>query len=255
MQQNNRPGKSEPSTRHHSRDSTTSPPLRNTPPNLSKDLPSLPMEENISIARRIPPPNHMRSTLAGSANHHMTRSDVLPMPHPYLPSGYTSQPMSRDVSGESHKSLATAPAAPGASSLSPPTTYSYIRRAAPTSPDPLASSPANTSNQLSRVGDWAAESDVFTGARPPPPSISLNFARPTQVQFGSASPIDLAEARFRADEYARRLAPFERGEFRPNRSESAQSLTNAGVQASARHGSGANAKRGERLHGLGLELK
>lgn len=254
INQTNRLGKSEPSTRHHSRNPTTSPPSQNITPNfINKDLPSLPVEENIPITRRIPSFD-MRPTLPRSANYNMTQSDVLPMPPPYLPTGYTSQPMSRDASGESSKSLATAPAGPGATSFSPPTTYSYIRRAAPTSPDPLASSYPNLSNHLSRIGDWAAEPSSSPGSRPLPPTISLNFAGPAHVQFGSASPVDLTEARMRADEYARRLERFESGKFRPSRSESTQPPTSANVQASTRDGSGMNNKEGN-LHGLGLRLK
>lgn len=254
IHQPDHPSKSEPSTRYHSRNPTTSPPLRRTPPNLTnKDLPSLPIEENISITRRISPFN-MRPALPRTANYNMTQSDVLPMPPPYLPTGYTSQPMSRNASGESNKSLATAPAGPGATSFSPPTTYSYMHRAAPTSPDPLASSYTSSSNQLNRIGDWAAEPSSPTGSRPLPPSISLNFTGPALVQFGAASPVDLVAARMRADEYARRLAPFERGEFRPSRSENTRPSTNAGVQASSRDVSGVDGKEGE-LHGLGLQLK
>jgi hypothetical protein len=252
------PVKSEPSTRHHSRNPTTSPPLQQILPvqttNLTdKDLPSLPTEENISITRRIPH-FEMRPALPVTANYNLTQSDILPMPPPYLPTGYTSQPMSRDASRESKHSLATAPAGPGATSLSPPTMYSYIHRAAPTSTDPLASSYPNSHNHLSRIGDWAGEPNPSNARRPLAPAISLNFAGPTTVQFGSASPVDLVEARIRADEYARRLMPFERGDFRPNRNENVRTSTNAGAQASSRDDDRMNAREGE-LHGLGLQLK
>jgi hypothetical protein len=74
------------------------------------------------------------------------------------------------------------------------------------------------------------------------------------MQFGSASPVDLAEARIRADEYARRLMPFERGDFRPNRNENTRPSTNTGAQTSSRDDDRMNASEGK-LHGLGLQLK
>jgi hypothetical protein len=247
------PGKSAPSTRHHSRNSTTSPPLQQIRPvqttNLTdKDLPSLPLEENTSITRRIPPFN-IQAPLPITANYKMTQSDVLPMPPPYLPAGYTSQPMSRDASRESNRSLATAPAGPGATSLSPPTTYSYMYRAAPATSDVLASSYPNSSSQLSRIGDWAANPRKSTVLTPLAPAISLEGVTPGVVQFGSASPVNLVDARIRADEYARRLMPFERGDFRPSRSENIPPSAIAGTQAPT----GIDNEGG--VQGLGLEFR
>jgi hypothetical protein len=211
-------GKSTPPTRHHSRSLTTSPPLLQISPTKNTklgnhSLTALPIEENISFTRRIPPFN-MPQSLPLRKPFNMTQSDVLPMPPPYLPTGYASQPMSRDGSRESSHSLATAPAGPGTTSLSPPNTYSYLRWPPPISTDALVTS--YSSNNLSRIGDWAATSTSPTGSMPLAPVISLEGAGPGVVQFGSASPVNLYEARTRADEYARRLM-FEKGAFRPNR--------------------------------------
>ena len=241
-------GKSAPSTRHHSRSLTTSPPLLHISPdkntNLNtQSLTTLPIEENISLTRRIPPVNMPRALPLGK-NFNMTQSDVLPMPPPYLPTGYASQPMSRDGSRESSHSLATAPAAPGATSLSPPSIYSYLHRAGPTSSDALAAS--YSSNNLSRIGDWAATSTSPTGLMPLAPAISLDGAGPGVVQFGSASPVNIYEARTRADEYARRLMLFEKGAFRPNR---ARAPANPGVQPASSNDNEAG------MQGLGLEFK
>jgi hypothetical protein len=241
------PRKSTPSTSHHSRSLTTSPPLLQIPPvkktNLSnQSVPTLPIEENISFTRRIPPFNMPRA-LPLSQNFNMTQSDVLPMPPPYLPTGYASQPMSRDGSRESSHSLATAPAGPGATSLSPPSTYSYLRRAPPISTDAVAES--YPSNHLSRIGDWAATSTSPTGLTPLAPAISLDGAGPGVVQFGSASPVNLYEARNRADEHARRLLLFEKGAFRPN---GARATANAGVQRASNNDNEAG------VQGLGLEF-
>lgn len=234
-------GKSTPSTRHHSRSLTTSPPLLQIPPvrntNLNnQSLTTLPIEENISFTRRIPPFNMPRALPPTN----MTQSDVLPMPPPYLPTGYASQPMSRDGSRESSHSLATAPAGPGATSLSPPSSYSYLRRALPTSTDALAAS--YPSNHLSRIGDWAATPTSPTGSTPLAPVISLDGAGPGVVQFGSASPVNLYEARTRADEHARRLMLFEKGTFRP------RAPANARVQPVSSNDNEAG------MQGLGLEF-
>jgi hypothetical protein len=240
-------GKSTPSTRYHSRSLTTSPPLLQIPPvrntNLNtQSLTTLPIEENTSYTHRIPSFNMPRA-LPLSRNFNMTQSDVLPMPPPYLPTGYASQPMSRDGSRESSHSLATAPAGPGATSLSPPSTYSYLRRTPPTSTDALATSYSN--NHLNRIGDWAATSTSPTGSTPLAPVISLDGAGPGVVQFGSASPVNIYEARTRADEHARRLMLFETGTFRANHP---RAPVSAGVQRASSNNNEAG------MQGLGLEF-
>ena len=244
------PGTAATPPRHHSRNPTTSSPLpqillaQNT--NVTDDdLSGLPVTKNITITRRIPT-FKMQPALPMAANYNMTQSDVLPMPPPYLPGGYTSQPMSRNISQGSSRSLATAPAGPGATSLSPPTTYSYLHRAGPTSTDALASSYRPSSNQLSRIGDWAANPNTSTALPPLASGVPLESAEPGMVQFGSASPVNLAEARIRAEEYAKRSAPFERGDFRPRNS---RPVANSGVHAAT-----STSDEGG-LHGLGLQFR
>ena len=249
--------KSGRSTRHHSRNPTTSPALVQVQPAqtinpIDKDLPGLPIEESIDITRRIPPFS-MPQALPRVENYGMTQSDILPMPAPYMPAGYTSQPMSRDASRESNQSLATAPAVQGATSLSPPTTYSYLHRPAHIPPDVLASSYPSSSIQLNRIGDWAINHSTSTTFMPLPPAISREGAGPGVVQFGSASPVNLYEASIRAEEHRRRL-PFEKGDFRRNRKDDVRPSAQAVGQAPPNGGLGTDTKEGE-LHGLGLHLR
>ncbi len=80
------------------------------------------------------------------------------------------------------------------------------------------------------------------------PVISLGGAGEGVVQFGSASPVNLIEARIRADEYARRLAPFERGDYRPVRSQRAvPALSSRGLEEE-QEGNGT-------LQGLGMTFR
>ena len=251
--------KSTTSSRHHSRNSTTSPPILQvqsvqTTNLVDKELPSLPIEESITITRRVPRFS-MRPALPTNAEYYITQSEVLPTPAPYLPTGYTSQPMSRDASRESNQSLATAPAGPGATSLSPPTTSSYMYRAAPASTDALAASYPNSSNHLSRIGDWATNPNVSTALAPLAPAISLDGAGPGVVQFGAASPVNLYEARARADEYAKSLVPFERSELRRIPKENIRlPASTVGPKGSSSNGKEADPRGGE-LRGLGLQLR
>ena len=175
-----------------------------------------------------------------------TRPDILSQESPYLPTGYTSQPMSRDASRESTHSLATAPPATGtgAASFSPPQSYAYLLRTDPT----LASSyPSIESGQLRRIGSWAELPPVV----PLAPVISLDGTGNGVVQFGAASPVNLVDARTRADEYARRLVPFERGDYRPNRGAKATQLQ---VQPGSVQEEDGTEREGT-LHGVGMTVR
>lgn len=51
----------------------------------------------------------------------------------------------------------------------------------------------------------------------PAPETASDGNSDSVVQFGDASPVNLVDARIRADEYARRLVPFEKGVYRPTK--------------------------------------
>ena len=225
--------KSASSTAHHSRQSTSS--------SLNKELPPLPIEENVSVVRRRIPPFNMPQALP-SGNPY-SQSDILPQPS-FLPAGYTSQPISRDPSHESAYSLTSAPPDVGTIIVSPPPAYAILQ---PTNAKsmPLASSAPDA--QLRRVGNWAQ----ITPTVPLQTTTTMNEIRPGVVQFGQASPVDLGEARLRADEYARRLVPFQRGDFRPA---TRQVVVPAPARRSQAGFIEASTQQDDELHGLGLHF-
>ena len=225
--------KSASSTAHHSRQSTSS--------SLNRELPLLPIEENISVVRRRIPPFNMPRALP-SANPY-GQSDILPQSS-FLPTGYTSQPMSRDPSNESAYSLTSAPPAVGTTMVSPPPAYATFQPTNAT-PKTLASSAPNT--HLRRLGNWAQLSPIV----PLQSNTTMNEIRPGVVQFGQASPVDLGEARLRADEYARRLVPFQRGDFRPA---ARQVVVPAPARMSEAGFIEASTQQDDELHGLGLHF-
>ena len=101
------------------------------------------------------------------------------LPHPDLPSGYTSVPMSRNISAESHNSLHTAPAA-----------------SAPLSTPPLPvvrPSPINVNAiEFGKVGQWTT-SPIHASEQRLSTSVGGR-----SVQFGQMMPISIVEARSRA---------------------------------------------------------
>jgi hypothetical protein len=164
----------------------------------NRDNPSLPVEENVSVTRRIPPSDMLQALpAAGSSS-----SGVISQQPQYIPTGYTSQPMSRDASQESAYSLASAPAAAaatGASTHSPiPPAYMH--------PGPAA----NTNTQFPRMGGW---SDLTT-VSPPTLIVPLDGSGNGAEQFGSSSPANLADDRPGEEGYARILESSESGDFR-----------------------------------------
>ncbi|KAJ4573123.1 hypothetical protein HRR82_006778 [Exophiala dermatitidis] len=136
---------------------------------------ALPIEENISITRRISvaDPSVLAQSLPVSP--HAIVEERL-QPSRIIPLGYTSQPMSRDTSRESNASLATAPpAVPGSASLStsPQIREPYLySRPGPASIDLVA---ANAWEQGIRVEDAeepansSLEFDGEDGFGPPQP--------------------------------------------------------------------------------------
>ncbi|OCT43987.1 LipA and NB-ARC domain protein [Cladophialophora carrionii] len=184
------PGQSLPADsevpRRHSRHPSSSPRLIQTALNNQAATRAIPI---------IPPDENMASQAADSY------SKSVPMIIRPVPSGYTSQPMSRDSSRESNVSLATAPpAVPGSASLG---TSPQIREPYLYSRPGLASIDVVAANSwedaLAGVGELATTS-------PPAPVMAFDesaiFERYHErfggsVQFGNMSPVELDQARAR----------------------------------------------------------
>ncbi|EXJ84917.1 hypothetical protein A1O3_05592 [Capronia epimyces CBS 606.96] len=191
--------------RKHSRRLSSSPRLVQTALNnqAARMVPSLPIEENISITRRI---GMVDSSLSNTAYAPGIMGERLTTRA--IPSGYTSQPMSRQVSGESDASLATAPPAiPGSASLS---VSPQIREPYLYSRPGLASIDLAAANSWheglegprGRVGATASgstsvssgpvfEDDTSHGLQP-------RLERSGTVQFGQLSPVEIEQAWARA---------------------------------------------------------
>lgn len=185
-------------TRRHSRHPSSSPRLVQTAivnQAAARIVPPLQIEENISITRRVqvphvlgsarPPPRH-------DLGDHLDARD--------FPSGYMSQPMSRDTSRESNLSLATAPpAVPGSASLS----------SSPQIREPyLYSRPGLASIDVVAANTWTdGIEDGLDSAKTTPLASSLLFEgsniferyqeRYGRVQFGQMSPVEIDQARAR----------------------------------------------------------
>jgi len=186
-------------TRRHSRHPSSSPRLVQAVLSnqaASRIIPPLQMEENISITRRVQVPTGQSSARAPSKQDTMDRL----VTHE-LPSGYMSQPMSRDTSRESNLSLATAPpAVPGSASLS----------SSPQIREPyLYSRPGLASIDVVAANSWTDElTDGVGTAKHSPLTASLMFdganiferyqERVGSVQFGQMSPVEIDQARARA---------------------------------------------------------
>ncbi|KAL9110391.1 MAG: hypothetical protein Q9227_005122 [Pyrenula ochraceoflavens] len=179
------------------------------------NLPLLPVEENITFSRGPygalkAPPSRIEWPLPQD---YVTMSAI-------LPSGYASQPMSRDGSKESQASMSTEPprfkptfsSIRGGSNLSPRTSPHLT-------PSRLAPIPIDGGNIRRRgVPDSSSVSPVSPIFEPSSLSSDVNFKMNrtelgNSVQFGDSDPVDLAAARLRTEEYQRKL-PFERGDFR-----------------------------------------
>lgn len=182
------------SSRHHSRTSSSSPRLAqlrmaNAMASSKTGLPPLPTDQSVTVTRRTPV-SITQSTFYGSPPSIAVNQQVQ-----YLPTGYTSYPMSRDNSRESAHSLLSAPAA---TSLDVHGTSLPTRdaRPAPSSIDVVAANEV----EFGRIGEWSNNVTPFTPTMPGlniPDSINA-------VQFGEMDPVMLEEARRRADDYARR---------------------------------------------------
>ena len=287
------------STRHHSRHTTvTSPrnfvhePISRTPhsANSDKALPPLPIDENITVTRASGTPPFNRSQAHPKANSTQPLLfDNPDDPASTVPTGYASQPMSRDPSHESTFSLATAPPAPRNSALltsadsSPPPgwplQYTYKTRPVALPLQPGSSpgrmqqslSPISTATNrgahdvLNRVGGWTSSGLSPVTPLKPVLSMSLdstienkqpagqerNGTKGETIQFGDASPVDLAQARTRADEYAKKLTPSDKGAYRRRKSTGETVKRNNSDGLSDRPGPGAR----RQLKGLGVSLQ
>ncbi|KIW28729.1 uncharacterized protein PV07_08367 [Cladophialophora immunda] len=181
--------------RRHSRHPSSSPRLMQTALNnhaATKIVPSIPVDENISLSRR------------------SEFSDMQPHPRQEVggwlsakpvPTGYSSQPMSRDTSKESHTSHATAPpAVPGSASLG---TSPQIREPYLYSRPGLASIDVAAANlwddELAVTGDLDQTSPFASGASFDGGDIfERHYERlGRSVQFGQMSPVELERARAR----------------------------------------------------------
>jgi hypothetical protein len=187
------------SPRHHSRTSSYSPrmaqvAMANAAASSNKELPPLPplpVEESITVIRRTPV-SVQQSTFYGSPPSIAVNEQVK-----YLPTGYTSQPMTRDNSAESARSLfsapATAPAGLGIGNSLPTATE---RRLLPSNIDVIAANAV----EFGRMGEWSNAS-IATPLTPSVPGLNIP-ASIDSVQFGQMNPVRLEEARARAEEYA-----------------------------------------------------
>ncbi|KAL2423311.1 hypothetical protein ABEF95_006157 [Exophiala dermatitidis] len=162
---------------------------------------ALPIEENISITRRISVADPSSLTQSTPVSPHTIVEERL-QPSRMIPLGYTSQPMSRDTSRESNASLATAPpAVPGSASLSasPQIREPYLySRPGPASIDLVA---ANAWEQAIRAEDVeepaksspAKSSPAFDGldlsGRP-----QRGFSGTETIQFGNMSEVEVEQA-------------------------------------------------------------
>ena len=223
-----------------------------TATNYSSDLAGSPQPlsvvDNIMIPRRTP------QTLVQATSFANYPTQSLHPSH-FLPTGYTSTPMSRDASRESNHSLATAPAAVTASfSLgSPPPPLSSAQR-----PLPVQDHMSTSCSEVHRTGAWADLTSITALA----PILSLDGSADRVsdiVQFGQSDPVNLAEARMRADEYASKLLPFDRGDYRPVRSQRAvQNVTAKGERPGdpgIETNDGRTSRQKEAIRGLGLHFQ
>jgi NB-ARC domain len=179
------------SSRHHSRTSSSSPrmaqlAMANAATSSNNNLP--PVNESATVARRTPASVQQR-TFYGSPPSIAVNQQVQ-----YLPTGYSSTPMSRDNSKESTRSLLSAPATTG---LGLQGTSLPTRDARPTQSIDVV---AANEMEFGRIGEWSNNVTPFTPTMP-----TLNIPGSIDaVQFGQMVPVMLEEARRRADEYARR---------------------------------------------------
>lgn len=182
-------------TRRHSRHPSASPRLVQTAlvnQAAARIIPPLQIEENISITRRVQVPLVLSSARTPPRHDTMDRLETRD-----LPSGYMSQPMSRDTSRESNLSLATAPpAVPGSASLS----------SSPQIREPyLYSRPGLASIDVVAANTWTdGVGEEFGTAKTTPLASSLMFDGSNiferyydSVQFGQMSPVELGQARAR----------------------------------------------------------
>lgn len=184
--------------RKHSRQMSSSPGLVQTALNnqAARMVPNLAVEENISVTRRIGlvDPYILSNTVsADSVGDRLITNSI--------PSGYTSQPMSRDISQESNASLATAPpAAPGSASLStsPQLREPYLyRRPGLASVDFVAAN--SWSEGLEGVSAMAANGPTSLPSGLVVQGDNAIFdPQGGTVQFGELSPIEIEQARARA---------------------------------------------------------
>lgn len=231
------------------------------PSALSRPNPSpLPYEDNIAITSKRPLPTDLHSTqdpntyptASGQPSAENRTSPYQPMydppyPMPTIPAGYTSQPMSRHHSGQSHNSIAETEPMHYPSAYSPPLMPSSYPGNSPREryPDGQAfrkspktgfaiptyyetSSNRVSPHDLSQMGGWTLHSQPpvaydttisrsssgpgFAVERTPGslPTIIGFDNHPGSVQFGEHPPVSVEEARRRTLEHEVRLRERQR---------------------------------------------
>ena len=178
----------------HSRHPSSSPRLIQTALNnqaATRVIPISPPDENTSLSQPIDMSLYSKSLPA--------HRDI---PARQIPSGYTSQPMSRDSSRESNVSHATAPpAVPGSASLG---TSPQIREPYLYSRPGLASIDVVAANSwdeaLTGIGELASTSPIGSSLAFDSRDIFERYDERfgSSVQFGDMSPVELDQARVRA---------------------------------------------------------
>ncbi|KAI9790298.1 MAG: hypothetical protein M1835_001097 [Candelina submexicana] len=218
----------------------------------------LPIEDNIPIAinvkRRLPIEFRNHGQIENSTHNqafnsslHNTSFGAFPASHSQYSvtqlTGYTSQPMSRDASGQSNQfSVAdTEPARlPPRFSPIPPSPRDRFPDGGPPHKSPKfdfadtvapveqslhqelggLGGPASTDQTLFGTGHWASQPispTAMTMSRSGPGVLlpeTGGIVGLSQLQFGEQKPIDVREARERAVEHQRRLRAFDEGRFR-----------------------------------------
>lgn len=199
---------SQSSPRHHSRTSSSSPrmaqlAMANAAASSNKELPPLPVEESITITRRTPI-SVQQSTFYGSRPSIAVNQQLQ-----YLPTGYTSQPMTRDNSAESTHSLLSAPATtPAGLGLGFGGRLPTVSERRPGGLESIDVVAANTV-EFGRVGEWS-NSAMATPLTPTGPGMNISGSIEA-VQFGGMEPVRLGEARARAEGLVSRQMEKERG--------------------------------------------
>lgn len=194
---------------------TNTPSYYTPPPPLGPNPNPLPYDNNITVAPAYPQPYD--STPYSYPSTYSSPPSQQPSP-PTIPTGYTSQPMSRDHSHNlSHSSIAaTEPLHPY---QNPPyLTSPNFNPTNPNYPRPTHSSPSRSPNNNNSENPMSRSSSgpgVAISGQPggivgfsPTPNLNLGF-----VQFGEQPPTDIVEVRRRTEMHERRLRDERRAPY------------------------------------------